>query len=246
MAKRIPMSAGEQFGLFTVLSDQPVRVGKQLSCLCRCRCGNELLVNAHNLRAGKTLGCGCERNKQTGERSRSHGMSKAPIYAVWLQARARCHDSRHKQYPAYGGRGIAMCEQWRNSFPQFLADMGEPPFPRAMLERVDNDQGYSPANCKWATRTEQNRNRRNNRLFEFRGRSMFLVDWAAELGINLRTLVSRIYQHGWSIEKSFTSPVQQQRMTHSPIKTVASTPTPGGVDGVASNGLPAGGVAQHP
>lgn len=217
MSVRLPMPVGSIFGLYTVIDPTPASDHKnRLSYLCRCSCGTEKYVNASNLRRGRTFGCGCERNIQTSNRSKSHGQSKTPLYAVWLQAKYRCRNPRHKQYEDYGGRGINICESWFNSFEAFKEDMGEPPFDGAMLERVDNSKGYTPSNCIWATRTQQNRNRRNTRLFEFNGVSMVLAEWAKKLSINQKTLVSRLYGYGWSVEKAFTTPVGETKPTCKP------------------------------
>lgn len=93
-----------------------------------------------------------------------HGMSKDPVYRVWKQIKQRCTNPNYHQFKDYGGRGINVCERWRNSFLDFLADMGERP-PRFTVERVDNDQGYSPSNCRWASRKEQRQNTREASLY---------------------------------------------------------------------------------
>lgn len=210
MHNRKPIAIGAVFGDYTVVGPSRTEgVQSRSEYLCQCSCGVTKYVNAYSLRSGRSKSCGCQRDMQTRARSTTHGMSKSSVYAVWLQARARCHDPRHRQYKDYGGRGISMCVRWRNSFEAFYADMGNPPFKGATLERKNNHRGYSPKNCTWATRTEQVRNRRNTRRFRFQGRSMLLVDWAKCLGIKKSTLVSRIYLYGWSVSKAFTTPVSR-------------------------------------
>lgn len=141
------------------------------------------------------------------EASVKHDMWRHPLYAIWNAMMQRCHNPKNKQYPDYGARGILVCERW-HSVENFIADLVGAPFEGAMLEREKNDEGYSPENCKWATRTEQNRNKRNNRLFEYNGRSQLIIDWAREIGMNHRTLVSRVYNYGWSMDKAINTPVK--------------------------------------
>jgi hypothetical protein len=93
----------------------------------------------------------------------THGMSKTPTYIAWVEARKRCHSPQNKRFPSYGGRGIFVCDRWRNSFEAFFSDMGECP-EGLTLERKDNDRGYEPGNCVWADRCQQSRNRRSNKL----------------------------------------------------------------------------------
>lgn len=120
--------------------------------------------------------------------------------------RSRCNNKRHKFHRYYGGRGISVCQRWA-SFLNFLSDMG--PQPRGMtLERKDNSKGYSPANCRWATRAEQVRNRRNNVLLTFRGFTACLNEWAREVGIPPHTLYYRIRKRGWSVKRALSEPVQ--------------------------------------
>lgn len=120
---------------------------------------------------------------------------------------ARCHNPKHPQYPYYGGRGITVCLRWRESFDNFLADMGVRP-EGLTLERIDNDKGYEPGNCRWATRAEQTRNRRCAVLVEWRGRTQDLLAWGVELGIARRTLHARLFKLGYEPELAFTKPVK--------------------------------------
>lgn len=209
MMARLAMPPGMVFGDYTVLPGDPTRDCKhRLSYPCLCICGVTKFVNASNLRSGKTKGCGCRANKETSERSRTHGMSGTPIYAVWRTMKQRTRLESDANYPNYGGRGIGMCDEWYDSFEKFCEDMGPQPFPKASIDRRDNNQGYSKANCRWATRTTQNRNKSNNRYFEYNGKRLLLPDWAKELGIGLKTLVSRVYLYKWPVEKAFSTPIR--------------------------------------
>lgn len=202
---------GDVYGHLEVISDTPVRAGKGRSphykYLCRCACGVEKLFNGYNLTSGRSKSCGCVRDAETSVRCSSHGMSSSPLYAVWTMMKQRCLNPSYRRYEDYGGRGITVCARWLR-FENFFEDMGHPPFPGATIERVDNNGPYSPDNCRWATRVEQGRNKRNTRKFEFNGKEMTLKEWSAEVGIQKETLVSRIYLYGWSIEKALTTEVR--------------------------------------
>lgn len=119
----------------------------------------------------------------------------------------RTTNEKNKQYPEYGGRGIGVCERWR-AFENFYSDMGPRPSKGHSLEREKNDQGYSPSNCKWATRIEQNKNKRNNRYITADGKTMCMTDWARELGCSHATLHFRL-KKGWSDERTVMTPVRK-------------------------------------
>jgi hypothetical protein len=120
----------------------------------------------------------------------------------------RCHNPNHVGYPKYGGRGVAVCARWRNSFDSFLVDVGQRPSPKHTLDRFPDQNGnYEPGNVRWATTVEQARNKGDNKVVEFRGRKQSLAAWADELGFNYFTLWSRIEKSGWSVERAFTTPL---------------------------------------
>jgi hypothetical protein len=120
---------------------------------------------------------------------------KTPEYRAWSAMKLRCANPNNEQYHNYGGRGITVCDRWRQSFAAFLVDMGPRPSPRHSIDRIDNNGNYEPGNCRWATSREQNRNRRNNIVLTHDGRTMCLADWARELGVPRGTLLAR-YRDG--------------------------------------------------
>ena len=156
--------AGQQFGFWLVLRINPKR-DRWGTVLwdCRCCCGVERTVLGFTLRYGQSTNCGCVQREKQKKRLTKHGMSKTRVYCAYAQMLQRCLNPRHRRYSDYGGRDdpITICERWRgeHGFVNFFADMGHPP-PGMSLERRDNSRGYSPDNCKWATYTEQNANRR--------------------------------------------------------------------------------------
>lgn len=133
-------------------------------------------------------------------------MYKSATYASWVHMKTRCYDPRHESHPMYGGRGISVCDRWRESFEAFLADMGERPNGRT-LDRIDTNGNYEPGNCRRATPPEQNRNMRSNLRFEVNGVSKIAKDWAAQYGIPYNTLLWRI-RHGADPVLAVTTPSQ--------------------------------------
>lgn len=135
-----------------------------------------------------------------------HGLAGHRLYKVWRDMRERCENSNHKAYHRYGGRGIAVCERWQR-VENFVADMA-PSFQEGLtLDRSDNNRGYSPDNCAWATRLEQNQNRENTVRLAFGGRSLTFQEWSIDTGVRRATLIQRIGL-GWSVERTLTTPVR--------------------------------------
>lgn len=135
-----------------------------------------------------------------------HGLSRSSEYETWNRMKARCYNPKDPSYKYYGGRGITVCERWRNSFLAFLEDMGKRSG-NLTLERKDNNGNYELDNCKWATWTEQQRNRTDNHFLEFNGRKMCITDWAKELRIKPQGLFNRL-RRGWSVERALTTKVK--------------------------------------
>ncbi len=127
--------------------------------------------------------------------SQTHGLSGLPEYGIWVNMRLRCGSPRNKSFDNYGGRGIRVCDRWLESFEAFLGDMGRRPSPKHSIDRIDVNGNYEPGNCRWATRTEQGRNRRNNTRVTFDGREQTISEWAQERGISEGTISARL-RHG--------------------------------------------------
>lgn len=177
--------------------------------LCRCECGNTTIVARGELRKGSTLSCGCHRASAGG----GHDTTE---YSSWSSMKQRCYNPNNEYYHRYGDRSIHICQQWRNSFVNFLEDMGKKPSAEYSVERINNDGNYScghceecvangwTANCKWATTMEQGQNTSKTRFLTYNGETYSLREWARRLGINHSTLRDRIAK-GWPPEKVFSS-----------------------------------------
>lgn len=146
-------------------------------------------------------------------RRQYHGKVKTPEYNSWRGMIERCERKAHRGYADYGGRGIKVCDRWRNSFPAFLADMGAKPGPGYSIERRENAKGYEPGNCFWATRKEQNRNKRNNRLITIDGQSKTAPEWAEIAGVAAATILCRIDRDGLTPEEAIRPGVRPKKTT---------------------------------
>ena len=139
-----------------------------------------------------------------------HGLSHTPEYRAWQTARLRCTDPENPAWADYGGRGITMCSRWLNDVRAFVADMGPKPSPAHEIDRIDNDRGYEPGNCRWVLRAVNCRNRRSNRVVEFRGELRSVADWCESLGLPTSAVIKRL-DAGWTPAAALTKPVRAKR-----------------------------------
>lgn len=182
--------AGIKVHRLTVVDVAGRSTDRQVLWNCVCECGEKKIVAGGHLRSGHTKSCGCLNLENVAVRSVTHGMSNTSTMSVWKNMMNRCFNKNVPAYRDYGARGITVCERWKD-FNLFLMDMGIRPDDR-FLERIDNDQGYCPENCKWATRSEQARNHRRNKWMTIDGVSLVMADWAKNAGLKQSTLEYRI------------------------------------------------------
>lgn len=138
-------------------------------------------------------------------------MTKTPEYVAWHDMRNRCYREKNIEFKHYGGRGITVCDEWRESFSNFYKYIGPKPTNKHSLERNNNNGNYEPGNVRWATQTEQCNNKRNNHRITLYGHTMTLKQWACFVGINYGTLNSRINESHWPIGKAIFYPVRKHR-----------------------------------
>lgn len=166
--------------------------GKNSRWICRCDCGAEVIVFGYALKNGNTKSCGCLQKELAKTVHTTHSFAHISEYRIWRNIKQRCYNPKHDSYKDYGGRGITMCDEWKESFEAFYRDMGPRPSHHHSIDRRDNDKGYSKDNCRWATWEEQNSNKRNSVFYEYKGIFKTLPAWCRELNLNYSTMKSRI------------------------------------------------------
>lgn len=203
MKKNLDLT-GKKFGMLTcVCIGEKDKSGKtQWNVFCEC--GAKKLVRLNDLRSNKVTSCGCKRIAL----SKKHGLHSHELYMTWYGMIERCRNSNHVGFLRYGGSGIDVCERWAESINNFIDDMGERPSKLHTLDRIDNTKGYSKENCRWATKKEQSRNRKDNVYVVYNGINILLKDLSELKNINYQVLHRRLFISGWDIEKSINEIVK--------------------------------------
>lgn len=179
---------------------------------CQCECGQITKPFGPKIRRGTTKSCGCHKRDQA-RKTKTHGHAHqgrhTREYRTWASMKSRCYDPTDTAYTRYGAVGIAVCDRWRNSFESFLADMGEKPLGDFSIDRFPDGAGdYAPENCRWATRKQQNRNRKSNHLIELNGERVTVVEACETLNLDYDIVRTRLNK-GFSWERAITQPVRR-------------------------------------
>ncbi len=194
---------GQKFGRLTALYKLHNGHKNSIYWLCNCDCGNLSEVNGAQLRNGQVRSCGCYRRERLNEVNTKHGKRHTRLYNIYMQMKKRCYNKNSPRYYDYGGRGIAVCDEWLNDFMNFYHwSMDHGYRDELTIDRIDNDKGYSPGNCQFIDKKAQNKNRRSSINITFNNETRCLKDWCERLGLKYITTRWRI-QHGWPIEKAF-------------------------------------------
>ncbi len=182
---------------------------------CACDCGQFGVYKGTNLLSGHTRSCGCW-YKEISQKGRcfTHGHTSrkngaTPEYMAWKNMHRRCDTPTNVAFDRYGGRGIKVCESWKD-FSVFMADVGPRPSRTYSLHRINNDLGYNPSNVKWASKVEQDNNKGSNVMIEHEGKIQSLALWSREMGLKPQTIIGRI-KRKWTVGKALTYPLQIQK-----------------------------------
>ncbi len=180
-----------RFGNVVVLRIAPPSKGKA-KWVCVCDCGSEFTTCGGKLRCGDVISCQKCSKKRVQESRTTHGQRRSAEYRIWTHIKSRCLNEKVPEFKHYGGRGVFICDRWKNSFENFLADMGPRPGPQYSIDRRDNDGGYEPNNCRWASKKEQANNTRANRRVTIGHETKNMTQWADEIGVKREVIHKRL------------------------------------------------------
>lgn len=197
--KRLIDLTGQRFGHLVVIEYAGRNERRESLWRCHCDCGNESVVRGDVLRRGTTESCGCGKGLK-------HGHHQKPWYSSYKAMMERCYLPSSGNYKRYGGNGVTVCEEWHdiNKFAEWAESSGYAP--GLTIDRIDSRKGYSPGNCRWATKKQQSNNRKNTIFYKYKGETKALTEWASIFGINRYTLYDRIERRGWSVERALETP----------------------------------------
>lgn len=198
---------GKRFGKLEVVSgSRPGAHSGSSSVDCRCDCGDIRSYFIFNL--SKMIDAMCPECRPVHRASK--GCYRHPLFNIWKGMIQRCENPAHTFFARYGGRGISICPAWRNDFTRFADDMGERPSIAHTIDRIDPNGNYEPSNCRWLTISDQQGNRENAIVIEWRGERLSLKEASTKTGLEAATIAYRL-RHGWSADRALTTPSQKKR-----------------------------------
>lgn len=198
---------GKRFGRLIVIKKTDQHKGYEILWDCLCDCGKHHLVRGKHLREGLVKSCGCLRSEKG--RNHTHGLRYTRLYTIWKNVKSRCNNPKSINYKDYGGRGIVCCKEWMDFETFYQWAMANGYKEGLTIERIDNDKGYNPENCRWATLLEQARNKRSNHFLIYKGEARTISEWEEYLGMHRGTLNQRIAK-GWSVRRAIETPVRKR------------------------------------
>lgn len=218
----------QKFGRLTVIKRAEAIISKSGKkrgrWLCKCDCGQYATVLTDSLKSGSTKSCGCYRTESRKNVNKKHGMIGTRLYTEWISMKSRCYYTQNKAYERYGGRGIAICVEWLNSFDAFYEwAIANGYSDDLTIERVDVNGDYCPENCCWIPANEQAKNRRTTlRIVDENGEMVYVMDVADKNGISMSNVVAR-KSRGWSLEKALSTPLIEQTLKRKVFKIQPET-----------------------
>lgn len=183
---------GKKFGKLAVIKLVGSNQHNKQVWLCKCECGTQKVVVGSSLKSGNTKSCGCLQRDSVISRNFLHGSANTRLYKTWLGMKRRCYNQNDKDFHNYGGRGILICEDWINDFANFQKwSLNNGYSDDLTIDRIDNNQGYNPENCKWSTRKEQMRNVRYNKIIEIDGIKLPMAEMAEKYNVSYDAIKAR-------------------------------------------------------
>ncbi len=195
---------GQKFSRLTAMCLDHRNIHGQALWRFVCDCGNECVISMQDVKSGHTKSCGCYDKERAKFKRRTHGMSKTPVWNVWINMIRRCTEPKNNSYADYGSRGISVCNRWSTSFKNFYDDMGQIPVAGMELDRKDNSLGYFKENCQWVTEIDQANNKRSTRIISINGGSVPLAVWCRKNGLNYKAAYHRIITLGRDPENTIS------------------------------------------
>ncbi|HEY1956724.1 MAG TPA: hypothetical protein VGH28_13985 [Polyangiaceae bacterium] len=203
---------GRRFGRLVVGDRAENDVRGKTRWAVRCDCGTTFIADGTKIVSGHTQSCGCLQRARAKAAQHALRGTRHPLRSIWKEIVARCTNPRNHAYPLYGGRGITICARWLGSFEAFVSDMGARPSPKHSIDRRENDRGYEPGNCRWATRVEQANNTRTNRRLTANGITHTLAEWSRISGIPASTIRVRVDRLRWPVGRAVSKPLRAKKL----------------------------------
>ena len=205
MGKIIDLT-GQTFGRLTVIRYAGIAKNRKALWECECSCGNRIVVQGTNLRNGNTSSCGCLHKERFN--GHKHGLKHTRLYSIWCAMKARCSNPHTKSYRNYGGRGIAVCEEWNNDFMCFYNwAMSNGYEENLSIDRINVNGNYEPSNCRWTDTETQANNTRTNRKISYKEKTLTVAQWEKLTGL---PIWERLH-YGWTLEECFERPLNDRR-----------------------------------
>ena len=199
---------GRKFGYLTVIEEAGKNKHKQILWKCKCKCGKEVIATGNSLKRCETKSCGCYSAEKTKERMTIDHRSGTRLYKIYYCMLQRCYNENYPQYKDWGGRGITVCDEWKNDFTVFREWAMKNGYKDGLsIDRIDVDRNYEPSNCRWATTKEQAINKRNTVRIEYNGEIHTILEWSEIFCIPVPTIRTRLYR-GWNEQEAISTPVK--------------------------------------